>query len=201
MGKGASRRECTWRSWESPVQPHQLGSLGSKESTSPTQFPLRAAWLRLRGPPMGSGVGPASRTHRPEPAYIRGGCPPPPPLRPGHCLALPEQQPQQMLFQMCFLLPDMPRRPAFQSELAVPRAIWSQSPPDPAGRPPLGPEVDAQRLTHWPRIGPGLCGGKTPTGVAEAVTLRARSFCGSQGRRKERMDPPFWAHRDFPPMG
>lgn len=57
------------------MQPHQLGSLGSKESTSPTQFPLREAWLRLRGPPMGSGVGPASRTHRPEPAYIRGGLP------------------------------------------------------------------------------------------------------------------------------
>ena len=57
------------------MQPHQLGSLGSKESASPTQFPLREAWLRLRGPPMGSGVGPASRTHRPEPAYIRGGLP------------------------------------------------------------------------------------------------------------------------------
>lgn len=72
-GEGSIReRVGTWRSWESPVQPHQLGSLGSKESASPTQFSLRAAWLRLRGPPMGSGVGLASRTHRPEPGYISG---------------------------------------------------------------------------------------------------------------------------------
>lgn len=55
------------------LQPHQLGSLGSKESASPTRFSLCAAWLGLRGPPMGSGVGLASRTHRPEPGYIRGG--------------------------------------------------------------------------------------------------------------------------------
>lgn len=86
-GKGSIReRVGTWRSWESPVQPTSWG-LGLQESALPHPAPLRAAWLRLRG--LGSDVGLASRTHRPEPAYIRWGLPPPLPLRPGHCLALP----------------------------------------------------------------------------------------------------------------
>lgn len=155
MGKGASGRE--WVHGEAgshPCSPTSWGAWAPRRALPPPSSPLRAAWLGLRGPPMGSDVGPASRTHKPEPAYIRWGLPPSPAPE-----AWALSGPAGALFQMCFLLPDVPRRPAFQSELAVPRAVWSRSPPDPAGGPPLGPEVDAQRLTHWPRIGPGLWGG------------------------------------------
>lgn len=76
---------------------------------------------------MGSDVGLASRTHRPEPAYIRWGLPPSPAPEAWALSALPEQQPQQTL-QMCFFFLMCPGDlPSSQSWLSLRPSV--RSPP------------------------------------------------------------------------
>lgn len=73
-GEGSVReRVGTWRSWESSVQPHQLGSLGSKESAPrPSSPSVRPGSGSAALPWAVVWAWPPEPTGLTEPGYIRG---------------------------------------------------------------------------------------------------------------------------------
>ena len=183
-GEGSIRgRVGTWRKKLGVTRAAPpAGELGLQGERFPTQFSFRAAWLGLRGPPMGSGVGLASRTHRPEPGYIRGETAPLPHPRGLGTVWPCRSSGLSKRFSRCafFFLTCPGDLPSSQSWLF----------PGPSGPGPHRMQREDLHLVQgWMHRDShagqgsalGCAGGRRPW-VWPRPTLRARSFCGVQSR-------------------